>query len=97
MATDHEVNDYFVACVESDPNPLISVDRCQLLKCRKVRFLFFDKRPELIQLAFVHVVILNEMLTDLLTVTSGSFKNKRDRVFVDVKDPGTGANAVAFG
>jgi len=37
------------------------------------------------------------MLTDLLTMTSGGFKNERDGILVDVKDPGAGTKAVALG
>jgi hypothetical protein len=36
------------------------------------------------------------MLTDLLTMTSGNFKNERDGVLVDVKNPGAGTNAIAL-
>jgi hypothetical protein len=43
------------------------------------------------------VIILDQMLADLLTMTSGGFENERDGVLVDVKYPGASTNAVAFG
>ena len=33
VASHHEVDDYFVAWVKADPDPLITIDGCQFLKC----------------------------------------------------------------
>jgi hypothetical protein len=33
VASHHEVEDYFVAWVKADPDPLIAIDGCQFLKC----------------------------------------------------------------
>lgn len=58
---------------------------------------FFDKRPEFIQLAFLHVIVLDEMLADFFAMASSGFKYERHCLGVNVKDPGAGTNAVAFG
>jgi hypothetical protein len=57
---------------------------------------FFDKRPEFIHLAFVHMIIFDQMLADSLTMTSGCFENECDGVFVNVEDARTSSNAVAL-
>jgi len=43
------------------------------------------------------MIVLDQMLVDLLTMTSGGFKYSHDGVFVYVKYPGAGTNGVAFG
>jgi hypothetical protein len=43
------------------------------------------------------VIVLDQMPADLLTMTSRRVKNERDRLLVEVKDPGAGTQAIAFG
>lgn len=58
---------------------------------------FFDKGPEFIQLALIHVVILEQVFTDLFTMPGCLRKDAYHSVLVKVKDPGAGANSVALG
>jgi hypothetical protein len=57
---------------------------------------FFDKRPEFIQLALLEMIMLEQVFTDLLAMRGSLLKHERYGVFINVKDPGAGTQAIAF-
>lgn len=91
------MDDDFVARIEGYPDPLITIDGLEFFQGREMRFLFFDKGPEFVQLALFQVIVLAQMLTHALAMCGSLFKDERDGVLIDVKDSRASANAVAFG